>query len=294
MQMWGKTLAAIVTPMEGGKINYALAARLAKSIISHGCDGVVACGTTGEAATLSKTEKLALIDCLGQAVGGAGRVIAGVGSNNTEETVALIRQVEKLPADGYMVITPYYNKPNSQGLLQHYQAVDAACTKPIMLYNVPSRTGMCMSQADYSRILAACPQITAVKEASGNVAVGANLLANHPGIAWFSGNDDLTLPLMAIGFQGVVSVAANVAPKEVAQLTSLISQGNWQAARTINRRLLPLFTALFLETNPVPVKAALEMLGFPVGTPRLPLAGLSAEHRQQLAAVVNKISGEGR
>lgn len=292
---WGKTLTAMVTPMDAaGELDIPAAVDLARDIIAHGCDGIVVCGTTGEAATLSTEEKLRLISSLGEEIRSEGLLIAGVGGNCTRDTVGLIRQAEALPADGYMVITPYYNKPNQAGLVQHYMAVDAASTRPIMLYNVPSRTGMDMSRDDYELVLANCPKITAVKEASPDLTKAGWLAARFPDVDFFSGNDNLTLPLMVLGFKGVVSVAANVVPAAMAQLTALASQGDWEGARHIHEFLSPLFAALFVETNPVPVKAALELQGWPAGSPRLPLARLSQTNTAWLTWVMKNYTREGR
>lgn len=292
---WGKTLTAMVTPMDAaGELDIPAAVDLARDIIAHGCDGIVVCGTTGEAATLSTEEKLRLISSLGEEIRSEGLLIAGVGGNCTRDTVGLIRQVEALPVDGYMVITPYYNKPNQAGLVQHYMAVDAASTRPIMLYNVPSRTGIDMSKDDYELVLANCPKITAVKEASPDLTKGGWLAAQFPDVDFFSGNDNLTLPLMVLGFKGVVSVAANVVPAAMAQLTALASQGDWAGARHIHEFFSPLFAALFVETNPVPVKAALELQGWPAGSPRLPLARLSRANTAWLAEVMKNYTREGR
>lgn len=291
---WGKVLVAIVTPMTAqGKINYSVAASLAKELIAKGCDGIVACGTTGEAATLTVEEKLALFACIREEIKDTGLLIAGVGSNCTRSTVSLIRRVENLSVDGYMVVTPYYNRPNTAGLIEHYRAVAAAATRSIMLYNVPSRTGMNLSLPVYEQILSSCPQVTAIKDAGGDVGIAAQLCAHYPNVAWFSGNDNLILPLVALGFQGVVSVAANVAPKEIVMLTALTREGRLLEARIVNNQLLPLITALFIETNPVPVKAALEMQGYQVGSPRLPLAKLSKEHAVDLETIIQTFTGEG-
>jgi 4-hydroxy-tetrahydrodipicolinate synthase len=291
---WGTTLTAMVTPMNSvGAVDTATAVALAKDIIDNGCDGVILCGTTGEAATLTREEKLALFAAVGDAVAGKGLVIAGVGSNSTRETVELIRQADKLPVDGYMIITPYYNKPNQAGMVEHYKAAAAASTKPIMLYNVPSRTGIDLSLEDYQRVLSNCPGITAVKESGADFPKASRLVSEFPEVAFFSGNDIDTLPLMLLGFKGVVSVAANVVPAAVSWLTKQASQGNWEGARRTHVYLTPLFAALFSETNPVPVKAALEFQGWPVGSPRLPLARLSAGNCGRLRAIMKDYTREG-
>lgn len=291
---WGKTLAAMVTPMDaGGGVDLEGAVGLARDIMARGVEGLVLSGTTGEAATLSAEEKLALAEAVGRALGGQGQIIAGVGGCSTRETVALVRRMEEKPIQAYMVITPYYNKPNRGGLIAHYQAVAQASSRPLMLYNVPSRTGLDLSREDYQVLLRACPEIRAVKEAGTDLAKGAWLADSFPEVGFYSGSDDLVLPLVALGFRGVVSVAANVVPAAMAQLTAWACQGEGARARALYNRLAPLFAALFVETNPVPVKAALELQGWPVGAPRLPLVRLSEENRQNLAALLQGYSREG-
>lgn len=292
---WGKTLTAMATPMDStGAVDIDTAVALAEDIINNGCDGVILSGTTGEAATLAREEKLALFAAVGEATEGKGLVIAGVGSNSTRETLELIRQAEALPVDGYMIITPYYNKPNKAGMLEHYKAAAGESTKPIMLYNVPSRTGIDLSLEDYQQVLSSCPSITAVKEAGADFSKASKLVVEFPGVDFFSGNDDGTLALMALGFKGVVSVAANVAPAAVSWLTTQAVQGNWVGARRTHQYLLPLFSAMFLETNPVPVKAALEIQGWPAGNPRLPLARLSERNFRLLQEIMKDYTREGR
>lgn len=290
---WGRTLVAVVTPMQGTQVNCDLAAKLCRDIIAQGCHGVIVAGTTGEAATLTTEEKLDLFTRIKAEVGGAGKVIAGVGSNCTRTTVDLIQRAEALDLDGYMVITPYYNKPNLSGLLEHFQAADQASSRPIMLYNVPSRTGMDLGLEGYRAVLELCPKVTAVKEASPDLERASLLVAEHRNISFFSGNDSLTLPMMAVGFEGVVSVAGNVVPRAMAQLTKLAATGKWDAARALHNSLLPLFKALFVETNPVPVKAALEIQGWPVGRGRLPLGPLDSQHWAMLKELLPRYSREG-
>lgn len=290
---WGRTLVALVTPMKQGEVDYALAARLAGDIIAHNCHGVVVAGTTGEAATLTVEEKLELLARVKEEVGDRGQVIAGVGSNCTRATVDLIKRAEAIPLDGYMLITPYYNKPNFTGLVQHFQAADRASSRPIMVYNVPSRTGMDVGLEGYRAIFAACPKVAAVKEASPDMDKASMLAAEFKDIAFYSGNDSLTLPTLALGFRGVVSVAANVVPGAMAQLLALAEAGDWDGARAVHQRLFPLFKELFVETNPVPVKAALEIQGWPVGGPRLPLGPMDPQRRLELQALVQNYRREG-
>lgn len=281
---WGKTLVAVVTPMhEDGSVNYPLAAELCRHIVDQGCDGVVLSGTTGESSTLSPEEKLTLFSEVKSYLGQKGLVVAGVGCNSTASTAALIEKAEKISVDGYMVITPYYNKPNTAGLVEHYRVIDQVSSRPIMVYNVPSRTGLDIKLNEYEQIFTHCPQVTSVKEASTDMEKASELV-NRFGrqIQFFSGNDSYLLPLLALGFKGVVSVAANIAPGDMSAIANETELGNWQKAREIHAKLLPLFQSLFVETNPVPVKAALELQGWPVGEPRLPLAVISEANLEKL------------
>ena len=193
---WGKVLAAVVTPMKpDGAVDFEQAARLCRDIVDNGCDGVVVSGTTGEAATLTQGEKTELFARVKEAVGQRGMVIAGVGSNCTRDTVELLRRAEETPVDGYMVITPYYNKPNLSGLIKHFSAVNAASSRPRMLYNVPSRTGLDLTLESYRKFGRA--RITAVKEAGADLEKAGQLAGEFAGVDFFSGNDSLTLPLLA-------------------------------------------------------------------------------------------------
>lgn len=281
---WGTALVAMVTPMDAeGNVDIALAAELADSLVRRGCSGIVASGTTGEAATLTKEEKICLFREIKNRVGDKGLVIAGVGSNSTRDTVDLIEAAETTPVDGYMVVTPYYNKPNPPGLAAHYKAVDAASSRPVMLYNVPGRTGLDLSLDTYTAILAACPKITAIKEAATDLEKAAAMVeAIGSRAALLSGNDSYLLPLLALGFQGVVSVAANLVPRQIAAIIDATAAGRWELARQLHLQLLPLFKALFIETNPAPIKAALAIQGWQVGRPRLPLAPPGQECRSRL------------
>lgn len=291
---WGRTLVAMVTPLNAaGELDLNVATALARDLVAQGSDAIILAGTTGEAATLTPAEKLRLFAAVSAELAEPHRVIAGIGGNCTRDTVKLVQAAEALPLGGYMAITPYYNKPNRAGLLSHYQAIDAASSRPIMVYNVPSRTGLDLDQQHYRSLFAACPRLTAVKEASADLVKAAWLVEEFPQVDFFSGNDDLLLPLAALGFKGVVSVAANIVPSAIARLTALASQGDWSEARKLHARLLPLFAALFWETNPVPVKAALELMGWPVGDPRLPLAKLSSANRQRLSDLLQDYSQEG-
>lgn len=285
---WGTVLTAMVTPMdEQGRVDLATAAKLGRFLVSKGCSGIVVSGTTGEAATLTRKEKIDLFRTVKEHVGASGLVIAGVGSNCTRDTVELIEAAEATPVDGYMVVTPYYNKPTPEGIVAHYKAVDASSSRPIMAYNVPGRTAFNLSLDMYADILAACPRVTAVKEADTDLEKAAAMVSTIGSrAALFSGNDSCLFPLLALGFQGVVSVAANIIPGQMAAIVNAVAKSNWEEARNMHLRYLPLFKALFSETNPVPVKQALAIQGWPVGRPRLPLTPLAeanCRHLEQLA-----------
>jgi 4-hydroxy-tetrahydrodipicolinate synthase len=292
---WGAVLAAVVTPFdEQGQVDYELAGEICLDLVSRGCDGVVVSGTTGEAPTLSLSEKVNLFTKVKAAVGGRGNVIAGIGANSTAATLALLKENEASEPDGYMVVTPYYNKPNPKGLIAHFQAITACTTKPLMIYNVPPRTGLDVSPDLYEEIFDACPSISAVKEASSDMDKVTELVRRFGSrVTLLSGNDNLLLPMLALGFHGVVSVAANVGPEAMAAMLRSTEDSNWHRARAIHLRYTPLFKVLFCESNPVPVKAALEIQGWPVGDPRLPLAPISQANRHLVKEELERLRREG-
>lgn len=279
---------ALVTPFTAdGALNEEKLRDLVDFHIEAGTDGLVPCGTTGETPTMkSWDEHFQVIETVVQAARGRIKVVAGVGTNSTAKTVANLKRVGGLGVDGALVITPYYNKPTQAGLLAHFRAVAAESPVPIVMYNVPSRTGVNLLPETVAR-LAELDQIVAVKEASGSLTQASWILQACAGrLAVLSGEDALNFPLIAVGASGLISVLGNVVPRDVLAMIAAVERGDYEEARRWHLRLLPLCRALFLETNPIPVKEALNILGFEVGEPRLPLVRMSTENRSQLEQVL--------
>jgi 4-hydroxy-tetrahydrodipicolinate synthase len=280
-------MVALVTPFKNGQVDEAKIPELVELQISKGTDAICPCGCTGEAATLNHNEQIRIIGIVVEAVAKRVKVIAGTGSNSTEEALHLTRRAKEVGADGALMITPYYNKPTQRGLKLHYEKIAVSVDLPIMLYNVPSRTGVNMlpeTVAELSKI----ENIVAIKEASGSVDQVSAIL-NLCDINVLSGDDSLTLPMLAVGAKGVVSVAANVAPAEVAALIDSFNSLNLDEAQRIHYQLLPLFKVLFCETNPIPLKRALSMMNLIENELRPPLIPLSAENEPQLRSVLEKL-----
>jgi len=285
--MFHGAITAIITPFRNGRLDAPALKKLVEFQIRNGISGIVPCGTTGESATLSFEEHERVIDVVLKAAAGRVPVIAGTGSNNTKEAVLLTRYAKKAGADAALLITPYYNKPTQKGLIAHFQAVAEASDIPILLYNVPGRTGVNMTAETVAR-LAEVPNIVGVKEASGNLAQICDIVHSTPGtFCVLSGDDGLYFPLLALGAKGVISVASNVVPKEMAELYEAFAIGQVARAREIHFRLWPLLQTLFIETNPVPVKTALAMMGKVQEEFRLPLCGMSDANRKVLAKVLS-------
>ncbi|MBS3942902.1 MAG: 4-hydroxy-tetrahydrodipicolinate synthase [Dethiobacter sp.] len=280
---FGRMITAMVTPFaEDGDINYTAAAELTRYLIDSGSTGLVVSGTTGESPVLSREEKLELFRVVVEAAEAKVAVIAGTGGNSTSATVELTEAAEETGVNGIMLVTPYYNKPPQKGLYEHFKAAAAATTLPVMMYNVPGRTGVNMS-AETTLKLAEIENIVSVKEASGNLEQAALICKEAPaGFSLYAGDDSLTLPLLSIGATGVVSVASNVAGKKVAEMIGKYLLGDYKSAADLHIDLLPLFKGLFVETNPIPVKAALNLMGFQAGRPRLPLIPLKGEELLRL------------
>jgi 4-hydroxy-tetrahydrodipicolinate synthase len=287
--MFEGTHVAMITDFKDGKLNTAGFRQLASALIAGGVNGLVPAGCTGEAATLSPDERNAVIKAALEARGSNKKVsvIPGTGTNSTATTIELSKAAEALGVDAVMLITPYYNKPTQVGLIKHYEAVARAVSLPIVLYNVPGRTGVNMLPATVAE-LAGIDNIVAVKEASGSVDQVSRICATAD-ITVLSGDDSLTLPMMAVGAKGVVSVAGNVAPRLVSRMVTAFLEGRADEARDIHYRLLPLFHVLFVETNPGPVKAAAEMQGLGSGELRLPLVPVSDESRAKVKAVLRQL-----
>lgn len=272
MKQLGRVLTAMVTPFDAeGKVDLSMAAKLAKYLVENGSDGIVVAGTTGESPTLSHDEKLALYRTVVEAVGSNATVVAGTGSNDTAATIALTREAEACGVNGILLINPYYNKPNQEGLYQHFRAVAEATSLPVILYNHPPRTGVSIAPETLKR-LAAVPNIVAIKDSSGSLDVVCDFRMVTPrSFMIYSGNDSLTLPIMSVGGYGVISVASHVAGRQVHRMVDACVQGDWHEARQHHYHLWDLFNGLFIAPSPAPTKAALRMIGLDTGSVRLPL-----------------------
>lgn len=275
---------AMVTPFLNGKINYPLMKLLLQRQMDAGVKAVVISGTTGESATLSDNEKTELIRQCKAIAGKECIIIAGTGSNSTAHTIALSQSAEEAGADALLIVSPYYNKATPDGLFAHYLSVAHSVSIPIILYNVPSRTGVDIPVSVYKR-LSHVPNIVGVKEASGDLAkICRTKNACSKGFSVWAGNDDLTVPVMAIGGQGVISAAANVCPEQMVAMTTAAINEDFESAGEIQCALQPLIDLLFCEVNPIPVKAAMSILGYDCGGCRLPLTDISADNFKKLKA----------
>ena len=272
MKELGRLLTAMVTPFnEEGKVNYEQAKRLALALLNSGSDGLVLSGTTGECPTLTREEELCLFAEVKSAIGERGTIIAGTGSNNTAEALEATMGAEKIGVDACLLVVPYYNKPTQEGLYQHFKTIAQSTKLPCILYNVPSRTVTSLS-ADTVIRLSQIDNIIGVKEASGNLDEISKIISGTGDdfLIW-SGNDSDTLPILALGGYGVVSVVSHLVGNQIKEMVSCIVNGKIDEAASIHRRLLPLVNALFIVSNPIPIKYALNHIGFHVGKPRLPL-----------------------
>jgi 4-hydroxy-tetrahydrodipicolinate synthase len=275
-------LTALVTPFRGGVVDERALGELVELQIASGVDGLVPCGSTGEAATLSHAEHRRVVEVVVSAARGRVKVLAGTGSNSTSEAVELTRYAKEAGADGALLISPYYNKPTQEGIVAHYAEVARLTAFPLVVYNIPVRTASNILPATLAR-LAEIEQVVGVKEACGSLDQIAHVIASVPDdFSVLSGDDSLTLPLLAIGGRGVICTTSNVAPSEMVELVRAFRAGDVARARAVHYRLLPLFDALFSETNPIPVKAALSMRGLILEELRLPLTRLSAGNRERL------------
>ncbi len=281
------SMVALVTPMRGGKIDEKALVKLLDFQLESRTDVIIPCGTTGESSTMSHEEHHWMMSFVVDYVAGRVPVICGAGSNYTEEALGLVKHAEKVKADGVLVITPYCNKPTQEGLYQHYEFLAKKTDIPIILYNVPGRTGVSMSPATVAR-LAKLPNIVAIKEASGNLDQVDQIMSLCD-LPVLSGDDSLTLPMMSIGAKGVISVTANVMPNLVRELVHAALGGDWLEARQIHRELYPLSKILFVETNPIPVKTALAMMKKVQEEFRLPLCKMGDENKKKLEEVLKNL-----
>ncbi|MBW4555719.1 MAG: 4-hydroxy-tetrahydrodipicolinate synthase [Trichormus sp. ATA11-4-KO1] len=291
MGEFGRVLTAMITPFKAdGSVNYDVAAELAAHLANNGTDTLVVCGTTGESPTLSWEEEYQLFVEVLQAVAGKAKVIAGCGSNSTKEAIAATEKAAKIGVHGSLQVVPYYNKPPQAGLYQHFQAIAQACPElPLLLYNVPGRTGQNLSPDTVAR-LAQINNIVGIKEASGNLDQASEIRRlTSKEFQIYSGDDSLTLPLLAIGAKGVVSVASHLVGNQLQQMIQAFIAGKIEVASEIHLQLFPLFKALFLTTNPIPVKKALMLKGWQVGSTRLPLYEADSEVSDKLKTVLAEL-----
>lgn len=278
---------AIITPFDGNKTNYDVLGELIEMHIAKKTDAIIICGTTGEASTMPDAEHLAAIEYTVKKAAGRIPVIAGTGSNETAHAIELSKKAEAMGVDALLQVTPYYNKTTQKGLVEHFSAIAKSVSIPVILYNVPSRTGMNISIPTLKE-LAKIDNIVAIKEASGNISYTAQVAAQVPELYIYSGNDDMIVPIMSLGGKGVISVVANVLPGETHQICRDYLDGNVDAARKAQLDLLDLINKLFIEVNPIPVKTAMNMMGFKAGNLRLPLTEMDPANKEALRqAMIN-------
>jgi 4-hydroxy-tetrahydrodipicolinate synthase len=292
--LWGPVLTAMATPFTAAyELDVAGAARLARYLVDSGSDGLVVGATTGEGPALTDEERLRLWETVLEAVGDRAPVWASVGTYNTHHSQELAQAAHRLGVAGLLVVTPYYNRPPQAGLFDHFRRVAEATPLPVMLYNVPSRTGVNLEPSTVARLAREVPTIQGIKEAHADLGQAADLLRAVPeGFHVLSGDDAFTFPLLCLGGHGVVSVVSHVAGPAVARMIAAVEGGDLPTARRLHLELVPLTRALFLTTNPIPVKAALEMLGLPAGPVRPPLCPLSQEQRQVVRAALDRLPKE--
>jgi 4-hydroxy-tetrahydrodipicolinate synthase len=273
--MFTGSMVALVTPFKEGKVDWQSLEALVDFHIQNGTNGIVPCGTTGESATLDHKEHHEVIERVTKAVNKRIPVIAGTGSNSTTEAVALTKEAEKAGADGALMISPYYNRPTQEGIYQHYKKVASEVGIPIIVYNIPGRTGSKIEPETLAR-LAEIKNVAGVKEATGSVDQAIDVIRLcGDNLAVYSGEDSLTFSLMALGGKGVISTVANIAPKEMSELTNACLDGKWGRGRDLQLKLVPLIRSVFIETNPIPIKTALALMGKCSGELRLPLTPMS-------------------
>jgi 4-hydroxy-tetrahydrodipicolinate synthase len=287
--MFTGTYTAIVTPFKNGKVDELALGRLIKSQIRGGVEGVVPVGTTGESPTLSYEEHIAVVDFTVRAAAKKIKVLAGTGANSTEEAIYLTKAAERAGADGSLQVAPYYNKPTQEGLYQHFYAIAKATKLPIILYSSPGRCGIEIGVETVRRLANDCKNVVGIKEAGGQPdRVSQIRAACGPKFAIFSGDDSLTLPFMAVGADGVISVASNVIPREVANMVRAFAEGRSAAALKLHAKYFPLFRNLFVEANPGPVKAALAMMGSMEEELRLPLVRIEPKNRELVRSTLQQ------
>ncbi len=288
---FGSLITAIVTPFNReDRVDHERFADLCRHLAGSGSDALVVSGTTGESPTLSFEEKVNLYRSAVEAVEGKCLVIAGTGGNSTQETISLSREAEQAGVQGVMLVVPYYNKPTQEGLFEHFKSVAASISLPVMLYNVPSRTGLNL-QADTTVRLAEIDNIVAIKEASADLDQVTYICSSTPeDFSVYSGDDSMTLPILSVGGVGVVSISAHLIGRQMKRMTEAFAEGEAMEAMRIHQTYFPLFKALFVRTNPIPLKAALNLAGFAVGKPRLPLLPLESDLEAELKVLLSNLS----
>jgi 4-hydroxy-tetrahydrodipicolinate synthase len=287
---FGKIVTAMVTPFDNkGNIDFAKTTKLVNYLLENGTDSLVVAGTTGESPTLTTEEKIALFRHVVSVVNGRVPVIAGTGSNNTRASIELTKKAEEIGVDAVMLVAPYYNKPNQEGLYQHFKAIAESTSLPVMLYNIPGRSVVNISVDTIVR-LAEIPNIVAVKDASGNLDAMTEIIARtKDDFLLYSGDDGITLPVLAIGGAGVVSVASHIIGNEMQQMIAAFEAGELAKAAKLHQKLLPIMKGLFAAPSPVPVKTALQLKGLDVGSVRLPLVPLTEQERIELMNLLNTL-----
>jgi 4-hydroxy-tetrahydrodipicolinate synthase len=283
------TYTALVTPFCNNQLDETSLRELVEWQVEQGVDGIVPVGTTGESPTLNFKEHIRVIELVVEIVRKRVKVLAGTGSNSTAEAVEQTRAAEEVGADGALLVAPYYNKPTQEGLFRHFQAVAQATKLPLILYSIPGRCGIEISVDTCSRLATHCPTIVGIKEAGGTPERVSQLRAALPKFTILSGDDSLTLPFMSVGAEGVISVASNVAPREVVHMVKAFEQGKLGAAQKLHFQLYSLFKDLFIETNPIPVKAALAMMGKIEEEYRLPLCKMGTANRKKLEETLKEL-----
>lgn len=292
MTRFGQIVTAMVTPFNAAEeVDYEVAAKLANHLAEHGSDGLVICGTTGESPTLTWDEEYQLFQVVKQAVPGHVKVLAGTGSNSTQEAIEATQKAAALGLDGALLVVPYYNKPPQEGLYAHFKAIAASVPDlPIMLYNVPGRTGQNLQPETVAR-LAALPNVVAIKEASGSLDQASQIRRSTPlDFDIYCGDDSLTLPMLSIGSAGVVSVASHLVGDLMQNMIAAFREGRPQDAANIHLQLTPLFKGLFITANPIPIKAALRLQGWAVGSTRLPLPDVPTDVEHELKHILTDLS----
>lgn len=281
---------ALITPFtKDGLINFPMLKKLIDFHCANKTDAIIICGTTGESAALTDDEKIACFKAAVEYTAGRVPVIAGTGTNATFHAIRLTKAAEEAGVDGLLIVTPYYNKATQEGLIAHYTAIAKETTLPIIMYNVPSRTGLNMTPQTAAHLILSIENIVGIKEASGNISQVAKIMAlTHGNADLYSGNDDQIVPVLSLGGKGVISVLANVAPKETHEICESYFHGDTNRSLTLQLKSLNLIEQLFSEVNPIPVKKAMHFIGYEVGDPRLPLTKLSKENSDKLLAAINE------